>query len=255
MSESGWFCPKCGRDRRVPYDDGKLVPCCNPKCKGKWGTGCYCCHHPKFLEKAQCTCDENCDDPCPVHQRENELQDRAIEAENEVKRLTELYEREFDKRTAIRRWWRGNTKIVKNRLTVDDQALADLRELIADHSFDEAVDVRTKDQRIRALKEELAEKDDRISDLEAVLNSEKLQHEETRGYRQKAEKNLRAVSAALHAYPDSDLKSLAKLYHDVYTFRMAKCDSGDCETLEMYRASAIRLNDELERLRKPKIDS
>lgn len=24
--------------------------CCNPMCKGNWGTGCWHCHHPKFLE-------------------------------------------------------------------------------------------------------------------------------------------------------------------------------------------------------------
>jgi len=47
-----WFCPKCGRDRRKPYDEnGEMVPCCNPKCGGLWGTGCYCCHHPKYLEE------------------------------------------------------------------------------------------------------------------------------------------------------------------------------------------------------------
>jgi hypothetical protein len=23
-------------------------PCCNPACGGKWGTGCYCCHHGKY---------------------------------------------------------------------------------------------------------------------------------------------------------------------------------------------------------------
>jgi len=313
--KSLWLCPKCGRDRRVPYDDdGKLVPCCNPKCKGKWGTGCYCCHHPKFLEeepveeipKRQCqalnhmhlpphdaevVCSRENSSICslqwfscrehapkdvrtePIEEwfansvykkpivikvdanKEMKIGDEIRRLESELVKITEFYEREFDKRTAIRRWWRSNTKIVKGLLTVDDQALADLRELIADHSFDEHMTLGTKDQRILALKEELAERCDRIDGLVAVLENEKLQHEETRGYRQKAEKNLRAVSAALHAYPDSDLESLAKLYYDVYMFRTARCDSGDCETLEMYRASAVCLNDELERLRKPKIDS
>ena len=22
--------------------------CCNPLCRGKWGTGCWCCHHGKY---------------------------------------------------------------------------------------------------------------------------------------------------------------------------------------------------------------
>jgi hypothetical protein len=52
VNEKNWFCPRCGRDRRKPYDEnGEMVPCCNPACGGTWGTGCYCCHHPKYLEK------------------------------------------------------------------------------------------------------------------------------------------------------------------------------------------------------------
>jgi len=56
---------------------------------------------------------------------------------------------------------------------------------------------------------------------------------------------LEAIRVALDAYPDSNLGSLAKLYHDFYTFRMARCDSGDCETLEMYRRNqgAIHTNE------------
>jgi excisionase family DNA binding protein len=37
-----------------------------------------------------CTCDENCDGECSRHWRENRLQDRAIEAENELVRISEL---------------------------------------------------------------------------------------------------------------------------------------------------------------------
>lgn len=37
-----------------------------------------------------CTCDDNCDEPCPRHQRENELQDRVIELENREMRLIEV---------------------------------------------------------------------------------------------------------------------------------------------------------------------
>jgi len=33
-------CPECGKTR----DES----CCNPKCGGNWGTGCYHCHHPSF---------------------------------------------------------------------------------------------------------------------------------------------------------------------------------------------------------------
>jgi hypothetical protein len=42
-----WACPMCGRDRRDSEKE-----CCNPKCKGIWGTGCYCCHHQKYLKDA-----------------------------------------------------------------------------------------------------------------------------------------------------------------------------------------------------------
>lgn len=34
-----------------------------------------------------CTCDDAGDDPCPVHARENALQDRAIKAENTIAEL------------------------------------------------------------------------------------------------------------------------------------------------------------------------
>ena len=34
-----------------------------------------------------CTCDDNCDDPCPMHKIENELQNRVIELENALSRV------------------------------------------------------------------------------------------------------------------------------------------------------------------------
>ncbi len=36
-------CPRC----HVARQD--KIKCCNPKCGGHWGTGCYCCHHPSYL--------------------------------------------------------------------------------------------------------------------------------------------------------------------------------------------------------------
>lgn len=42
-----WACPMCGNDRR-----NREKKCCNPECKGSWGTGCYCCHHQKYLKDA-----------------------------------------------------------------------------------------------------------------------------------------------------------------------------------------------------------
>lgn len=40
-----WACPICGKDRR-----DRDRRCCNLKCTGTWGTGCYCCHHQKYLK-------------------------------------------------------------------------------------------------------------------------------------------------------------------------------------------------------------
>lgn len=40
------YCPGCGR---VHNNEGTgKHPCCNPKCKGDWGTNCYHYHHPSF---------------------------------------------------------------------------------------------------------------------------------------------------------------------------------------------------------------
>ncbi len=42
-------CPRCGKQPEdYPTNPG---PCCNPQCKGAWGTGCYHCHHPRFAER------------------------------------------------------------------------------------------------------------------------------------------------------------------------------------------------------------
>ena len=41
-------CPKCSKQPPdAPVGGG---PCCNPACNCTWGTGCYHCHHPRFLE-------------------------------------------------------------------------------------------------------------------------------------------------------------------------------------------------------------
>lgn len=42
--------------------------------------------------KPKCTCDDPGDSPCPVHHRENQLQDRAIKAENELKQVMPNYD-------------------------------------------------------------------------------------------------------------------------------------------------------------------
>jgi hypothetical protein len=34
-------CPSCG-------DQTRSAPCCNHRCDGQWGTGCFHCHHPRF---------------------------------------------------------------------------------------------------------------------------------------------------------------------------------------------------------------
>lgn len=44
-AKTSWRCPRCGK-RGSDMLGGQ---CCNPRCKGMWGTGCYCCHHPKYL--------------------------------------------------------------------------------------------------------------------------------------------------------------------------------------------------------------
>lgn len=44
-ARTSWRCPRCHK-RGSDMHGG---PCCNPLCKGMWGTGCYCCHHPRYL--------------------------------------------------------------------------------------------------------------------------------------------------------------------------------------------------------------
>jgi hypothetical protein len=49
--------------------------CCNPLCKGEWGTNCWHCHHPKFLETTsddrvfQCAYLTRGEDPSPYWRR------------------------------------------------------------------------------------------------------------------------------------------------------------------------------------------
>jgi len=50
----------------------------------------------KIPKQCSCTCDEFCDGPCPVHNRENKLQDRVIQLENGCKKhgILECIERD-----------------------------------------------------------------------------------------------------------------------------------------------------------------
>ncbi len=41
------FCPGCGAKHPSSREED-MADCCNPKCQGEWGTGCYHCHHPAF---------------------------------------------------------------------------------------------------------------------------------------------------------------------------------------------------------------
>lgn len=55
-TERAIVCPKCGKIRPefssdLPQEEYQAridgyMPCCNPDCKGEWGTGCWHCHHP-----------------------------------------------------------------------------------------------------------------------------------------------------------------------------------------------------------------
>lgn len=49
------ICPIC-REKRMQVRPTAtaapsvyFAPCCNPLCAGIWGTGCFHCHHPKFV--------------------------------------------------------------------------------------------------------------------------------------------------------------------------------------------------------------
>ncbi len=48
------YCPGCNKRRPEGVEELSseiglnYVPCCSPKCQGKWGTGCYHCHHPQY---------------------------------------------------------------------------------------------------------------------------------------------------------------------------------------------------------------
>jgi hypothetical protein len=73
--------------------------CANP-CKATTSPGCAeVCEDfvPRGPEPAEppeperCTCDDNCDSPCPAHKRENDLQNRALAAETELARVREAF--------------------------------------------------------------------------------------------------------------------------------------------------------------------
>ncbi len=40
------ICPQCKLER--PTGPSDEYPCCNPDCRGMWGTNCWHCHHPRF---------------------------------------------------------------------------------------------------------------------------------------------------------------------------------------------------------------
>lgn len=45
------ICPGCQKTRPRSVDEARqsdYVYCCNPRCRGRWGTGCYHCHSPTF---------------------------------------------------------------------------------------------------------------------------------------------------------------------------------------------------------------
>ena len=38
---------------RCKIAEANGLTCCNPKCNGHWGTGCWCCHSLSFAEEAE----------------------------------------------------------------------------------------------------------------------------------------------------------------------------------------------------------
>jgi hypothetical protein len=79
--------------------------------------------------------------------------------------MNALYHEEFDRRTKLRGWWRNNIHVLDMPVTVDQgelfvshESLCYFRDsIIADHSFDEACALRTKDQMIAELEAQLEE--------------------------------------------------------------------------------------------------
>lgn len=45
--------PHNRRDRRCKIAEANSLNCCNPKCNGVWGTGCWCCHALDFAREAE----------------------------------------------------------------------------------------------------------------------------------------------------------------------------------------------------------
>jgi type I site-specific restriction endonuclease len=83
-----------------------------------------------------------------------ETLDRALE---ELEKARAAYHAEFDKREGIRAWWKEHVYVpdFEEDLECEDESLEELRDLIADWSFDEAVELRSKDERIERLEIEL----------------------------------------------------------------------------------------------------
>lgn len=44
--------PHNRRDRPCKIAEANGLICCNPKCNGMWGTGCWCCHALSFATEA-----------------------------------------------------------------------------------------------------------------------------------------------------------------------------------------------------------
>jgi len=70
-------------------------------------------------------------------------------------KMERAYHAEFDKREAIRAWWHEHVRVEGDQLTTTHEELEELRELIADWSFDEAVELRSKDRKVERLEIEL----------------------------------------------------------------------------------------------------
>lgn len=45
--------PHHQRDRPCKIAEANGLACCNPKCNGNWGTGCWCCHALSFAQDAE----------------------------------------------------------------------------------------------------------------------------------------------------------------------------------------------------------
>ena len=88
-----------------------------------------------------------------ARQAENERD----EANRQLEEVRAAYHAEFDKREGIRAWWKEHVYVpdFEEDLECEDESLEELRDLIADWSFDEAVELRSKDRKVERLEIEL----------------------------------------------------------------------------------------------------